>query len=85
MILDLTKAKELLQALDAYCRYNHIKLPKGQSVRYIALAKIVMDRYHSIVIASEGCKYLCNNPKYLKKFALGESLKKTPLLIWRLP
>lgn len=82
MIMDRTKAIRLLHMLDTYCKQEGIYKGKGmkfshnRSMRLIWLAKQVMDRYHGVVLEEEGVRYLCNNPKYLKKWAMLESLRK---------
>lgn len=76
MILTRNKAMDLLHALEAYCKNKHIKMPKNKSSRYIALAKLVMNRYNNIVLVEGNDKYLCNCSKYLKKWTFLESLRK---------
>lgn len=74
MILDRNKAFKLLKALDTYCGERYIKLSKGN----ISLAKMIINRYHSVVLlGDDGTMYLCNNPRHLKKYAMQESLRKT--------
>lgn len=78
MVLDKDKAFKLLKALNAHCRQKHIVLHRGK----ISLAKIIMDRYKYVVLMKDdGTKYLCNNPKHLKKFAMQENVKKANPLI----
>ena len=81
MVLTRLKAIDLLYKLDVYCRQHHIELPKNSSSRLIAIAGIVMDRYHSIVLKDTDGSYLCNNPKHLKKYVMQESFKHAPAFI----
>lgn len=76
MKLTKEKAVLLLQKLMEFCVWKGIiKIPKSQSLRYYEAAGIIMRRYGSIVLVdSDNTKYLCNNVKYFKKWALGESL-----------
>lgn len=76
MTLTKEKAIELLNKLDSYCKDNGIKINASKSVRLIYLAKEIINRYHSVILEENGTRYLCNNPKYLKKWARLESLKK---------
>lgn len=75
MVLTRIKAIDLLYKLNVYCRQHHVDLPKNKSIRLIAIAKIVIDRYGSVILKDNTGSYLCNNPKHLKKFALQESFK----------
>ena len=75
MILTRKKAAELLFALAAYYKRNNIEISHNKSIRTIELAKEVIKRYTYVVLIDKGGKYLCNNPKYLKKWAMFESLK----------
>lgn len=80
MTLTKERAIELLNKLDSYCKDKGIKISPNKSVRLIWCAKEIINRYHSVVLEENGVRYLCNNPKYLKKWAGLESLKKvTPL------
>lgn len=75
--MKLTKEKALLlfQKLEEYCKRNKIELSPHKSIRLHRIAKIIMQRYGSVIIVNDnGNKYLCNNAKYLKKWAMGESL-----------
>lgn len=82
MILTRNKAFELLHALDIYCKSNKIPMPKNKSLRYIQLAKIVFNRYKSVALIQGNTKILCNNPKYLKKWAMEESLNNVKPLYY---
>ena len=84
MILTRNKAFELLHALDIYCKSNKIPMPKNKSLRYIQLAKIVFKHYRSIALVDESTKFLCNSPKYLKKWALHESLRNISPLFYNI-
>ena len=75
MVLTRNKAIKLLNALEAYCKSKKIFLSKNKSIRYIHLAKIIFVRYKSVILISGNTKFICNNPKYLKKWAMHESLK----------
>lgn len=83
MVLTRNKAIELLNALDVYCKRKKISLPRNKSMRYIRLAKIIFARYKSVALINENTKFLCNNPKYLKKWAMHESLKGVEPLLYR--
>ena len=77
MILDKTKAFTLLMRLLTFCKDHSISMPKGDSLKYYNVARIVMRRYGTVVlIDSDGTKYLCNNYKYLKRWSLGQSTDK---------
>lgn len=78
MTLTKEKACLLLTKLEKYCVGKGIIKGKNKSMRLLDTAKIIMRRYGSVVLVEgNGTKYLCNNAKYLKKWALGESLKNT--------
>lgn len=74
MILTRKKAAELLFALAAYHKRNNMKISQDKSLRTIELAGKVIERYTYVILVDKGSKYLCNNPKYLKKWAMLESL-----------
>lgn len=76
MTLTKEKAMELLDKLDSYCKDKGIKINSNKSVRFIWYAEKIINRYHSVILVENGTRYLCNNPKYLKKWARQESLKK---------
>lgn len=77
MILDRKKAATLLDRLESHCKGKGIELPKNKSMRYIELAKAVIKRFHSVVLVEDnGTKYSCNNPKYLKRWALEQKITK---------
>lgn len=75
MILTRKKAAELLFALAAYYKQNNIKITHNKSMKFIELAKDVIERYTYVLLIDRNGKYLCNNPKYLKKWAMFESLR----------
>lgn len=80
MVLTKDKALELLKALNKYCKKHKIAMSRNKSIRYIELAKIVMERYSYVILMHKGTKFICNSPKFLKKWALHESLRNiTPL------
>lgn len=86
MILTRKKAAELLFALAAYYKRNNIQITHNKSMKFIELAKVVMQRYDYVLLVEFHReksieKYLCNNPKYLKKWAMFESLKNIKPLI----
>ena len=77
MTLNKENAASLLEKLEYFCKYKGIELPKSKSLSYIELAGMVIRRYGSIVLVEDnGTKYLCNNPKYLKRWALGQQANK---------
>lgn len=77
MILDKTKAFTLLMRLLAFCKSHSISLPKGESLKYYSVARIVTRRYGTVVLVdNDDTRYLCNNYKYLKRWALGQSTGK---------
>lgn len=86
MILTRKKAAELLFALAAYYKRNNIQITHNKSMKFIELAKTVMLRYgYVLLVENKGKsieKYLCNNPKYLKKWAMFESLKNVKPLTY---
>ena len=77
MILTRAKAISLFQKLNDYCKENHLKVKsKSCSSTYIGLARIIMQRYNFVILVNDNHdKFLCHNPKYLKKWALQQSLK----------
>lgn len=75
MILTKEKAKELLEALDKYCKKHKIIMSRNKSIRYIELAKFVFQRYKTVILILGNTRFVCNSPKFLKKWALKESLK----------
>lgn len=77
MILDKSKAMWLFVQLLAFCEEHGISMPKGNSLRYYYVARIVMERYDTVVlIDNDGTKYLCNNYKYLKRWTFCQSTAK---------
>ena len=76
MILTRKKAAELLFALATYYKQNNIKATRNKSMKFIELAEDVIERYTYVILLDESGKYLCNSPKYLKKWAMFESLRK---------
>lgn len=83
MTLNRNQAYNLMVALDKFCRKRHIKLSRNLSIRYLELANIILSRYGGVILVEGSIKYLCNNPKHLKKFALQESIKKASPIITR--
>ncbi len=76
MILTQNKAILLFEALEEYCKKHLIHLSHYKSVRLNKIAKIIIHRYNTVILLdTKGNKYLCNNAKYLKKWAYGDSLK----------
>lgn len=70
MILSKEKAALLLEKLWHFCQCKGIGLPKDASLRDIELARMVLRRYGTVVLMDDdGTKFLCNNPKYLKRWA----------------
>ncbi len=70
MTLDRQKARLLLEKLGYFCMYKGIGLPKDDSLRQIELARMVIQRYGAVVLMDDdGSKFLCNNHKYLKRWA----------------
>jgi len=53
----------------------------NKSMMFNELALDVMRRYTYVILLDESGKYLCNNPKYLKKWAMFESLRNVKPLI----
>lgn len=77
MTLDKEKAALLLEKLEQFCNSRNIGLPKDKSLRYIRLARIVMQRYGAVVlIDDDSTKFLCNNYKYLKRWAFRQTADK---------
>lgn len=76
-MLKLTKIKAwmLLTKLEACCTKNNIALPKNKEKRYLVLSNIIFERYNYIILIDGKTKLLCNNPKYLKKWALSRNIK----------
>ena len=80
MILTRAKAVSLFQKLNDYCKEHHIKI----RLNYIGLAKIVMQRYRYVILVNDRHdKFICNNPKFLKKWTLNESLKHVSPLSYK--
>lgn len=78
MVLNKEKAALLLDKLADYCEDHHIDLLPNKSLRYLELADMVIHRYGTVVLVEDnGDKYLCNNARYFKKWALKESMGKT--------
>lgn len=77
MILTRDKATRLLCCLEEFCKGKGITLPRNKDERYIKLAKMVMQRYGSVVLVDDVCKTLCNNPKALKRWVMLNSTKNT--------
>ena len=76
MILTRAKAISLFLKLDKYCKEHHLKIKSKSCGNYIGLAKIIMQRYRYVILVNEKHdRFICYNPKYLKKWALGETLK----------
>ncbi len=77
MTLDRQKARLLLEKLEWFCMYKGIGLPKDKSLRQIELARMVMQRYGTVVLLDDnGSKFLCNNHKYLKRWAYRQAASK---------
>lgn len=83
MILTRIKAALLLQKLDNFCKENNLKVATKGNGKYIGLAKIVMRRYKYVILVTKHTKFICNNPKFLKKWALKESVKHISPLSYR--
>lgn len=81
MILTRKKAAELLFALAKFYKKNKIPITHNKSMKFNELALDVMRRYTYVILLDESGKYLCNNPKYLKKWAMFESLRNVKPLI----
>lgn len=75
--LTRTKASMLLNKLYACCVKNNISLPKDKEKMHLVLANIVFERYKYVILIDGNTKLLCNNPKYLKKWALFRNIKST--------
>lgn len=67
----------LLNKLYAYCVKNNIALSKDKEKMCLVLANIVIERYKYVILIDGKTKLLCNNPKYLKKWALFRNIKST--------
>lgn len=78
MVLNKEKAILLLEKLEEHCVLKGIiKIPKSKVMRDYETVEIILRRYGCVVLEDDnGDRYLCNNPKYLKKWTLGESLSK---------
>lgn len=77
MVLTKEKAALLLEKLWYFCQYKGIGLPKDASLRDIELARMVLQRYDAVVLVDDDdTKYLCNNPKYLKRWACRQTTLK---------
>ena len=76
-MLKLTKIKAwmLLMKLHSCCVKNNIALPKNKEKRYLVLSNIIFERYKYVILIDGKTKLLCNNPKYLKKWALSRNIK----------
>lgn len=84
MILTRTKAASLFLKLDKYCKENHLKIKSKSCGNYMGLAKIVMQRYRYVILVNDQHdKFICNNPKFLKKWTLKESLKHVSPLSYK--
>ena len=68
-------------ALDNFCRKHHVKLSKNYSIRMLELANIIIIRYKRVILVDRGIKYLCNNPKHLKRFIMHEYFKHNSAII----
>lgn len=75
--LTRTKAWMLLMKLHSCCVKNNIALPKDEEKLYLVLANIILKRYKYVILIDGKTKLLCNNPKYLKKWALFRNIKST--------
>lgn len=84
MILTRKKATKLLEALEKYCKEKKIFISKNKSIRLIKLSKIIIDRYKSVVLVQGKTKFICNDAKYLKKWALHESIRKMQPLVYNI-
>ena len=73
LILDKAKAALLLHSLDLYCcrdsKKSKKKLARGRATRYKEYANKIIARYGAVILVDGSDKYLCNNPKYLRKWA----------------
>lgn len=67
MILSRKKAAELLFALGTFYKRKGM-----ENIDFSFLSKDIIDRFSIVLIIDNGKRYLCNNPKYLKKFAMYE-------------
>ena len=77
MTLDKEKAVLLLEKLEHFCINKGIGLPRDKSLRYIKLARMIMNRYGAVVlIDDDSTKFLCNNYKYLKRWAFRQTADK---------
>ena len=84
MILTRKKALKLLEALDKYCKKHKITMSRNKSIRYIELAKLVFQRYKTVVLIQGNTKFICNSPKFLKKWVLKESLRNMNPLFYNI-
>lgn len=76
MILTREKAVSLFSKLNDYCKKNNIKVSTPTNGRYTKLARIILQRYKYVVLVNNNNdKFICYSPKYLKKWAMKESLK----------
>ncbi len=84
MILTRATAFSLFQKLDNFCKENGIKVATNANGRYIRLARIILQRYKYVILVKKNHdKVICYSPKYLKKWAMKESLKKVSPLSHR--
>lgn len=75
MILTKEKSNRLFSELLSYCKHNLVPMPHNKSLKALFISRIIIDRYHYVILLEDNTKYLCNNYRYLKKWTLGESLK----------
>lgn len=75
MVLTRKKGADLLFALRKFYKTNDIKLSKNKSMSSIELCADIIHRYTYVLLVENKKKYLCNNPKYLKKWIMFESLR----------
>ena len=70
MILTRKRGANLLFALKRYYKLNNNK-----SFNNIQLCEDIINRYKYVLLISNNTKFICNNPKYLKKWIMFENLR----------
>ena len=75
MVLTRKRGADLLFALRRYYRLNNIRLSRNKSISNIQLCEEIINRYKYVLLVSDNTKFLCNNPKYLKKWIMFENLR----------
>lgn len=68
-------------SLDNFCRKRRVKLSRDPSTRLLELAKTIICRYKGVILVDKNTKYLCNNPKHLKRFIMHEYFKHNSALV----